>query len=161
MPEVVSNTTPLLTLMGIGALELLQQLYGEVGIPQGVWEEIQQGKDKSIYQDVSQLDWVQIQAVSNREALAYLHAELDKGEAETLVLAREIEARLVLIDEKAARRVADQLGLTYTGSLGVLLRAKAQGLIPAVKPLIDQMRSNGIWISDTLYTHILQQANEA
>ena len=161
MPEVVSNTTPLLTLMGIGALELLQQLYGEVSIPQGVWEEIQQGKDKSIYQDVSQLDWVQIQTVSNQDALAYLHAELDKGEAETLVLAREIGARLVLIDEKAARRVADQLGLIYTGSLGVLLRAKAQGLIPAVKPLIDKMRSNGIWISDILYHHILQQANEA
>jgi len=160
MPEVVSNTTPILTLMGIGVLDLLQQLYGEVCIPKGVWEEIQQGKDKSIYQDVSQLDWVQVQAVSNQEALAYLYTELDKGEAETLVLAREIEARLVLIDEKAARRVADQLGLTYTGSLGVLLRAKARELIPEVKPLIDQMRSNGIWISDTLYHHILQQANE-
>jgi hypothetical protein len=160
MPEVVSNTTPILALMGIGALELLQQLYGEVSISQGVWEEIQQGKDKSIYQDVSQLDWVQVQAVSNQEALAYLHAELDKGEAETLVLAREIEARLVLIDEKAARRVADQLGLAYTGSLGILLRAKARKLIPEIKPLIDQMRANGIWISDTLYTHILQQANE-
>ena len=86
--------------------------------------------------------------------------ELDRGEAETLVLARETHARLVLLDEKAARRVADQLSMTYTGSLGILLRAKDQNLITAVKPLLDRMRQNGIWIGDSLYQSILTTAKE-
>jgi uncharacterized protein len=160
MPEVVSNTTPLLTLLGIEALELLHQLYGDILVPAGVWQELEKGRERGVYADLTQLDWIDIRPVQNQTALAYLMTELDRGEAETLVLAQETRARLVLLDEKAARRVADQLSMTYTGSLGILLRAKDQNLITAVKPLLDRMRQNGIWIGDSLYQSILTTAKE-
>lgn len=79
---------------------------------------------------------------------AELLADLDRGEAEVIALAQELYADLVIIDERLARRHAKRLGLKVTGTLGVLLRAKTLGLVPAVRPLIEQLRQSGIRLGD-------------
>ena len=97
--------------------------------------------------------------ISPRRAELLL-TDLDRGEAEVIALAQELNADLVIIDERLARRHAKRLGLNLTGTLGVLLKAKRQGLLPAIKPLIDQLRHGGIWLSDALVAEALKLAEE-
>ncbi len=91
---------------------------------------------------------------------ADLLSDLDRGEAEAIVLAQDLNAELLIMDERLARRHAQRLGLTLTGVLGVLLKAKQQGLVPLVKPLIEQLRQGGIWLSDALVDEALKLAGE-
>ena len=89
MRKVVSNTTPLLSLLKIGQLHLLESLYTKVIVPQAVWQEIEQGREWPYYTDLQALPFISIQSVDNTDAVEYL-TDLDKGEAEVIVLAREI-----------------------------------------------------------------------
>ena len=159
MRKVVSNTTPILSLLKIGQLPLLQTLYQRVIVPEAVWLEIEAGKDKVFYTDLKTIPWFEVQTISNAAAIDYL-TDLDKGEAEVIILAREIAADLVIIDETLGRQYARHFELTYTGMLGILLRAKKEGHLTVVKPLLHQLRENGVWISDQIFYEILQMAEE-
>ena len=87
--------------------------------------------------------------------------ELDRGEAEVIALALELEANQILIDERRGRLVAARLNLRYIGILGILVEAKSQGLIPAVKPLLDALIDRaGFWIAAPLYDSVLRQVEE-
>lgn len=123
MRKVVSNTTPIITMLTISKLEILQQIYGEITIPLGVYEEIEQGRDKTFYTDLSDIDWIKIQQIKDKTPIKYLR-DLDKGEAEVIVLANEIKADLVIIDERLGREFAEYFNLKLTGTMGVLLKAK-------------------------------------
>ncbi|MCK4296706.1 MAG: DUF3368 domain-containing protein, partial [Candidatus Marinimicrobia bacterium] len=85
---------------------------------------------------------------------------LDKGEAETIALSEEIGADLVLIDEHWARKIAEYKGLKYTGTLGVLLKAKKKGLIKELKSLLNELLKRGFWIGTELYNAVLKEAGE-
>jgi len=86
--------------------------------------------------------------------------ELDDGEADVLLLAQEFKADLVLLDEKLARCFARKLSIKYSGTLGILLKAKQNDLIHSIQPYIASMQKNGIWFSDTLIDDVLKLANE-
>jgi predicted nucleic acid-binding protein len=105
MRKVVSNTTPILSLLKIEKLNLLKELYGTVYIPYAVFREIETGKDKEFYINLKTTDWIKIEKIHSTLARTLLF-DLDDGEAETLVLAQEINADLVIIDEKCGRRYA-------------------------------------------------------
>ena len=94
-------------------------------------------------------------------AVNLLRNELDQGESEALVLAKELGAVRILIDERLARRKARSVGLTVTGTLGVLLMAKEAGLIPAVRPLLDSLSETPFRMSENLYRRVLRMAGEA
>ena len=159
MRKVVSNTTPILSLLRIGKLDVLRHLYGKVMIPQAVYREIEAGNDKDYYADVGNLDWIKITPVQSPFVRPYLF-DLDDGEAETIMLAREQEADLAIIDEKLGRRYAVQLNIPITGTIGILLKAKEQGLITSVGPLLLELRDKSSWINDTLLKNALRIANE-
>ncbi len=159
MRKIISNTTPIITLLTISKLELLKELYGKLIIPQGVFEEIEEGKNKDYYTDLSLIDWIEIKTISYREPLRYI-SDLDKGEAEVIVLANEVKADLVIIDEKLGREYATHFNLKLTGTIGVLLKAKELGLINKIKPLLQTMKENGIWLNQKFINKVLEIANE-
>lgn len=157
---VVANATPLISLALIGKLDLLQNLYGQVAVPGAVHAEILAGGPRGTGRvEVQQADWLRVIQLRDARRAALL-ADLDQGEAEVIALAQEMDAGLVIIDESLARRHAKRLGLTLTGTLGVLLRAKHSGLVPAIAPLIAQLREGGIHVSDAVVAEVMRLAGE-
>ncbi len=110
---VVSNTTPLIGLASVQQFDLLRQLFGEIRIPEAVYHEaVVQGREAGgAKREVSEADWVKMVEVKDQLAVEVLLDELDRGEAETIVLARELEADWVLMDERKGRRKLTQLGM--------------------------------------------------
>ena len=157
---VVVNTTPIIALSLIGELDLLRILYGQALAPSSVEAEVRAGGRGGIGRtELQEASWLRI--VSLQEpSRADLLADLDRGEAEVIALAQELSADLVIIDERLARRHARRLGLTLTGTLGVLLKAKQLGYVKFVAPLIDRMRRDGIRLSDEVVAEVLALAGE-
>lgn len=159
MLKVVSNTTPLLTLLKIGRLDLLQKLCSEICIPSAVFHEIEAGKAKSYYVDLSKISWIKIIEISNPKTASYF-LDLDQGEAEAIMLASEIEAELILLDEKLGRFHAKHIGLKVTGTIGILLKAKQLNFVSNIKTLLQEMQQKGIWLSEDLIAEALKIAGE-
>ena len=159
MHKVVSNTTPIISLLKLNRLEILRDLYGQINIPSAVYQEIEAGKSKGYYQDLSKIDWITISKVKDEQAVKYF-LDLDAGEAEAIVLATEINADLIILDEKLGRFHAKHTGLKVTGTIGALIKAKKEGLIKELKPLLNELIKKDVWISDKLIKEILNQTNE-
>lgn len=166
MPEsepqrtVIVNATPIISLVLIGQLELLRLLYGKILIPPAVQTEVLTGGVKNIgVVELQKSNWIQFVPLQDPRR-ADLLSDLDRGEAEVIALAQELNADLIIIDERLARRHAKRLGLTLTGTLGVLLRAKEKGFVPAVKPLVYSLQQNGIWLGEAVVAEVLKLAGE-
>lgn len=110
---------------------------------------------------VQSATWLEIKPVQNQELVNELRNRVNVGEAEAIALAVEIQANRLIIDERLGRQAATDLGLRITGILGVLLIAKRQNLITAVKPIMDDLRTQASFrISSQLYTDVLNAADE-
>ncbi len=159
---IVSDTSPLINLAAVGQLDLLRQLYGHVIIPQAIYDEIViAGAGQPGAAEVKAAGWIEIRRLKDQALVDILTLELDRGEAEALALAMELKADLLLIDERRGRAIASRLGLTHLGLLGALVEAKQRSLIPAIKPLLDEMIAKaGFWISTELYRRVLQSVME-
>lgn len=159
---IISDTSPIINLAAIGQLRLLPKLYGTVVIPQAVYNEIViEGTGQTGSTEVAQADWIEVKQIVNHPLVTSLEGELDIGEAEAIVLAVELKATLLLIDERKGRIVANRLGINSIGLLGILIKAKHEGMISAVGLLMDELRNKaGFWISDELYNYALQVAGE-
>ena len=156
---VISNNSPLVGLFGLNLLSLLRDLYTEVWIPRKVENEFIR-KDPIVRREVLEnAPWIKTVDLTDPETAA-VYAELDDGEAETLALANEHDARLVLLDEKVGRQTAEETGLTVKGTVGILIEAKAEGLIDVINPLLIQLQDNGIHLSESLINNALQDAGE-
>jgi uncharacterized protein len=156
---VILNNTPLVALWSIGRLELLRDLYGEVLIPQAVYAEFLAAAGALRQAALTESPWIKITSLANpRQALLYVG--LDQGEAEVLALASEQTVRLVIMDERKGRRYARRLGLPLTGTVGILLTARSEGLIPALAPLFDQLLSAGLYLAPELVEQALELAGE-
>jgi len=160
--KIVSNTTPLIGLASIGHFELLQQLFGKIIIPQAVYNEaVISGQEKGeAKQEILSSDWIEVVSVVNSLAVEVLLDELDRGEAEVIVLARELNADWVLMDEKKGRRKLTQLGIRKIGTVGILLKAKEAGYIKSVTKNLTQLRDSGFSISQYVFDRVLQEAGE-
>ncbi|MCF8336962.1 MAG: DUF3368 domain-containing protein [Bacteroidales bacterium] len=159
MPKVVSNTTPIISLLKLSRLSILKDLYSEISIPHAVYQEIEAGNSKKYYQDLSKLDWVSIVKVKDKEAIKYF-LDLDAGEAEAIVLANELQADLIIVDESLGRFYAKHAGLNVTGTIGVLIKAKKKGIIKELKPLLFELIKKDVWISKKLVSDVLKEAGE-
>lgn len=156
---VILNNTPLVALWSLGLLTLLRDLYGDVLIPQAVYEEFLATEWSVRQTALAEAPWIKITTLANpRQALVYVG--LDQGEAEVLALANEQAARLLIMDELKGRRYAKRLGLPLTGTVGVLLAAKHNGLVSDVAPLIDQLLAEGLFLAPELIEKALELAGE-
>lgn len=123
---VVSDTSPVLNLARIGRLELLPFLYKQVLIPSAVFDELTASKrDLPPLIDLASEPWLIVATPNDQKHVLKLREELDHGEAEAIVLAIERRADLLLMDERRGRRTAAAAGLTVTGLLGVVAKAKS------------------------------------
>ena len=159
MHNIICNTTPILSLLKINKLDLLKELYGKVIIPNAVYQEIENGKEKQYYQDLTLLSWIEIAEIKNPESRAYF-IDLDFGEAEVLILAKEMNADLVIMDEIMGRRFAKQLEFNLTGTIGILLKAKEKGLINSVSELLTELTGKGTWLNPKLISRVLKLSEE-
>lgn len=159
---VVSNTSPLTNLSAIGQFVLLQKLFGEIQIADGVWQELNaRGRRYPGSREVEEAPWVHRCTVSNRSLVTALRQDLDLGEAETLVLGVELGADLVLVDEKEGRHMASRLGLRILGTLGLLLEAKREEHVSEVRSLLEALRLQaGFYLREDLLLRVLAMAGE-
>ena len=161
MPDeiVIADSGPLIALAGIDCLHLLSSLYLQVVAPDAVIDEIMSGSNVPTGEDIfRQAPWLERrEAPTQEDALSIV---LGRGEAEAIALARQHTDSLLLIDDRQARRAASAIGLRATGSSGVLVRAKAESLIEAVRPLLLTMRQNGYYLSDRVIHRACQMAGE-
>lgn len=134
--KVVVNATPLIALSLIGELDLLPRIFDEILIPDAVYEEIVvKGAGRPGSEAVSAAKWILVQSPKATSSVEPLLLGLDAGELQTLLLAREVHADWVLIDERLGRRVARAMGLETKGTVGVLLAAYLAGLITRERAL--------------------------
>lgn len=127
---VVSDTSPIINLAIIGRLDILPALFGKIVIPLEVFEEITvQGAGMPGADEVRQSSWVEVRKCSNITFIQALQFQVDPGEAEAIGLALELNASLILIDERLGRQLAKAYHLPIMGLLGVLKIAKGKGLI--------------------------------
>jgi uncharacterized protein len=165
MPAVVSDASVLICLGAVQQLQLLKEFYGEVFVPTAVWREVtaaagpRAGVSETLL--ANQQGWLKTLIPKNRQLVASLQTALGAGEAEAIALAAEQHADLLLIDESDGRRQAGALGLTVTGTVGVLLRAKQVGKLKELKPVLDQlMQRHHFRLARNLYEDVLQRVGE-
>ena len=156
---IVSNTSPLLALDRIGRLHLLPELWGRVTRPQSVLDEIVAGKGR--YGASPQLlgaDW--LETLPDPGEAGY-RPELGAGETAAIALALDRQATLVLLDDLAARNVAAELGLSMSGTLGVLLAATRKGLLDDIEPALKDLMDAGFHMSEELLQIVRTQARDS
>lgn len=160
MREPVVNSTPLITLCNIGRIDLLRALYTTVHIPRAVFDEVTSKKDSACELLLSKPDWICVSETPEPDDERLMRARLHAGEVGVIMLAREIGSELAILDDNAAKKTAQYLGLSTTGTIGVLLRAKDEGLLDEVRPEIEKIRRNGFWLSDAVVAMALRYADE-
>lgn len=151
---VISDTSPITSLLQIGQAEILPSLFGRVLIPEAV-------RDELLRFDSAIPDYLHVQAIQDQPAAELLSHDLDRGEAEAIVLAEECHADYLLMDEKHGRTVAEARGLRIVGLLGVLVIAKKAGHTPSVGRLIAELESRaGFFVSNEVKRLVLAAAEE-
>jgi len=147
---IISDTSCLILLDNIGELQLLQKLFGKIITTPEVAAEF--GR--------SLPDWCLIKQPSDKNYQSIIEASVDKGEASAIALAVEYDDCLLIIDDLKGRKFALQLGLSITGTMGIIVQAKLTGIIPSIKPVLARIRQTNFRISETIETAMLLKAGE-
>ena len=141
---IIADSTCLIGLSRIGQLDLIQKLFQRITIAQAVWDEVVvNGLGRPGSQEVAQADWIDVQKPIDRLAVEALRLSLGPGESESMVLAKEISAQLIILDDSKARLAAQQLGLTVAGTAALIYRAEELQLIASASALIQQLQAVG------------------
>jgi predicted nucleic acid-binding protein len=148
---IISDTSCLILLEKIGALYLLQQLFGRIVITPEIANEF-----------ITELPvWFSIESPENMTYQRILEASLDRGEASAIAYAIEHPGCLLIIDDFKGRKYAEQLGVMITGTLGVLIEAKLSGHIASVKPLLEKIKQTNFRLTDALEQSVLEKSGES
>lgn len=151
MPKtIISDTSCLIILTNIGELELLHNLYGQITTTLDIATEYGETLP----------EWVEIVSVADKSKQQLLELQIDKGESSAIALALETPGSTIILDDNKARKIANQLGLTFTGTIGIVVKAKLQGLIPSIKPIIAKIKQTDFRLSAEIELQALKQANE-
>ena len=161
---VVSNTSPLWNLAGIGRLDLLRDQFPDIRIPQDVWQELQVGEDfpEAIrLRQAVDAHWITVVSLGTPHVRESLMLGLDRGEAAAIALALELGFTRILMDESDGRAAAKAMGLQPVGVLGVLLRAKHERKIVSLTDEMVRLKQEaGFFIADSLFHMLQQEAGE-
>jgi len=155
---VIADSGAIFSLAVIGKLELLEILFDSVKIPFAVWQEITLDKTNEIYNDINSFFKDKVIHISSFNELNFL---MDFGESESIILYNELGADFLLIDDKKARKIAENLGLKCIGILGLLSIAKKKELIQELKPIFELFLKKNRYYSISLLNSILSNHNES
>ena len=149
---VVADSSPLIALSRVGRLDLLHTLFGHLVLPDAVWAEVaESGPPLAGAAELLAATWIEHRAVKDTALVNLLRQDLGAGESEAIVLARELQADVLLMDERLGRTAAKRLGLTVTGLVGILIEARQRGILADATALAEELKSSaGFWISDDL-----------
>jgi predicted nucleic acid-binding protein len=147
---VISDTSSLIILHKIEELNLLNNLYLEVIITPEIAQEFNDALP----------EWIKIISVKDKKYQEFLETQVDSGEASAIALAKEMKESILLLDDLKARKLAKKLNLRFTGTLGVLHKAKQEGIIHKVKPLINKLLLTNFRISQNIVDELLKINNE-
>jgi predicted nucleic acid-binding protein len=151
MPRIIiSDTSCLIILNKIGELDLLQKVYGQITTTVEIAAEFGELLP----------DWIEVVIVKEKDKQRLLETQIDKGESSAIALALEYSESLLILDDIKARKIASQLNLSYTGTFGIIIKAKLQGIIPSVIPYLDRIKQTDFRISDEVVKQILKEAKE-
>jgi uncharacterized protein len=151
---VVCDANPLIVLARVEHLDILQRLFRRVLIPPAVWSEVTRRQAAPGAAAVARAEWLEVRAPR-----AVPTTKLGLGEREAMALAMELQAMLI-VDDGMARAAALAMGIAITGTLGVLRRAQHQGLLIAVRPILDQMQANGLHVAEPLVQAFIREIGE-
>ena len=155
--RIVLDTGPTIALARGDALDVVAQLPIEFVAPVEVRDELDEGTRQG--HPVVAVAWIRFATCASPISPIAL-AELERAEAAVVQLALEQRIACVAIDERKGRRAARAVGLSVTGTLGLLGRAKVHGIIPAARPYIDRMQANSVWFEEELVRRFLAQLGE-
>lgn len=147
---IISDTSCLILFHNIGELDLLRKVYNSVTTTPEVAQEFQEKLP----------DWIHIENVKDKKYQEFLETQIDWGEASAIALAKEMEDPLLLLDDLKARKLATKLNLKFTGTLGVIHKAKQLGVLEKVKPLIEKLQETNFRISEKIIEELLRKNNE-
>ncbi len=151
MPNaIISDTSCFIILANIGELDLLRKVYGEIITTKEIALE---------YGDILP-EWVEIVVVKDKGKQQLLELQLDKGESSAIALSLEMPNSTLIIDDYKARKIAERLSLTYTGTMGVIIKAKLLQVIPSIRPLLEKIKQTNFYISKEIEQQALKEANE-
>lgn len=156
----VVDSSPLIVLGKVRRLDLLSALYEDIVIPPAVVDEVL-AKSRLVTPDLQQfVERSRVRAVENVRLVQTLSVDLGPGEAEAIALAAEIGDALLLMDDADGRRAARALGLRVAGVLGVLVEAKYRGVVSNIRPILEAVRTEGFWLSESLQKAVLDAVGE-
>ena len=147
---IIADISCFIILSKINELELIHHVYGEIVTTVDIANEF--GEELPI--------WVEIVEVKDKLRQQLLEMQVDKGESSAMALALEMPESTIVIDDYKARKVADHLGINYTGTIGVLIKAKLLGIIQSIKPLLSKIKETNFRISAELEEKALQESGE-
>ncbi len=147
---IISDTSCFIILANIGEFDLLRKVYGQIITTTEI--AIEFGENLP--------EWVKIVEVKDKQKQQLLELQIDKGESSAIALALETPNSTLILDDYKARKLAEKLGLNYTGTIGVMIKAKLQGIIPSIKPLLNKLKSTDFRLSAELELIALKEAKE-
>ena len=147
---IISDTSCFIALSNIGELNLLQLLYKQIVTTTEIAQEFGEVLP----------DWVEVISASDKTKQELLEMQVDKGEASAIALALESENPFLIIDDNKARKLARNLKLNHTGTIGIIIAAKRKGIIDSIKPILEKIKATNFRISADLELQALLQANE-
>jgi hypothetical protein len=155
---VISNATPIISLCSVHHEHILKELFNHIVIPEAVENELRVLERPG--SDFSDNSWVEVEAVKNEDLIHLLMKDLDRGESETIALAKQRKADIVIIDEIAGYQIAKHFDLPVVRTLSVLKTAKELGIIEKVAPLLSEMVQKGRWYSIDVIEKFLRIVGE-
>lgn len=164
MSSVIINSTPIIGLSIIGKIHLVNELFEKVYVPHAVYQEITANSKrefgKNELDEAVESGKFQLYNVKNNEMVKNMYGKLHEGELEVIVGAKELGLRYVIMDERAARNLAQTFLLRPIGTLGILMLAKQQSKIIEIKPYLDTLLEYDFFISKKLYQQTLSLVGE-
>jgi predicted nucleic acid-binding protein len=150
LKPIISDTSCFIILTNIGELDLLHKVYGQIATTIEIANEYGEKLP----------EWIEIKEVKDKYRQQLLEMQIDNGESSAIALALETPGSTLVLDDYKARRIAEQLHLIYTGTVGVIIKAKRMGIIPSIRPLLEKIRQTDFRISMDIELQALNEANE-